>query len=182
MPEFDALIADSDRQRILQWTLDQGAVLVPDSHYLEPHYEEIRSIRKLDEFASERQFFVLRADWQSEKLHIKPYVNKYKGGGFYIAQRYGGPSLSYLLYPQRTERDRPILGRGSLHYYPSYYVGSPDQQVRPADTLKAFYAAAKRFLMKGGSRIEGKVRATWVAGEATKLLADKLAFPPWTVE
>ena len=103
MPQIDLLLANTDRVGLLHWTLEQGAVLVPAMHYHEPHYEEVRSAAKLEQFLSRRQFYVLRGDWQSEKLLMEPYVNKFKGAGFYIAQRYGGPSLSYLLYPQRED-------------------------------------------------------------------------------
>jgi hypothetical protein len=178
MPEFDVLLADADRYRILHWTLKQGAVLVPDLHYLEPHYEEIRSTTKLEPFLSSRQFYVLRGDWQLEKLHMKPYVNKFKGAGFYVAQRYGGPYVSYLLYPQRGENGRSILGRGSLDYYPLYYSISHAEPVIPGVSLKEFYAAATRVLKKESSRIKGKVRSVWVAEEATRLLTANLAFLP----
>jgi hypothetical protein len=103
MPEFDVVMAGSDRHRLLQWTLEQGAVLVPDVMYPEPYYEQISSVAKLEQFPSARLFFVLRGDWQVEKLRMSAHVTQFKGNGFLINQRYGGPALSYLLYPQREE-------------------------------------------------------------------------------
>ncbi len=182
MPQLDFLLADSDRFRLLHWTLEQGAVLVPDLHYLEPHYEEIRSVTGLEQFSSRRQFYVLRGDWQIERLLMKPYTNKLEGPGFYIAQRYGGPSLSYLLYPQREEQGRSILGRGTIDYYPFYYSSSNERQLEPSEPLKAFYSEASRLMKKGGIQLKGKVRSAWVACDAAELLSSKRAFAPepWT--
>jgi hypothetical protein len=179
MPQIDLLLADTDRVELLHWTLEQGAVLVPVMHYHEPHYEEVRSAAKLEQFLSRRQFYVLRGDWQSEKLRMEPYVNNFKGAGFYIAQRQGGPSLSYLLYPQREESGHAILGGGAIHYYPFYYSSSNgQQQLAPNDSLKEFYAEATRVMKKGGSRIKGRQRSVWVARDGAKLLASKQAAAP----
>ena len=178
MPQLDLLLADADRFRLLHWTLEQGAVLVPDLHYHEPQYEEVRSVAKLEPFLSQRQFYVLRGDWQVERLLMKPHINKFRGAGFYIAQRYGGPSLSYALYPQREEDGRSILGRGTIDYYPFYYSSSNERQLEPRESLKAFYAEATRLMKNGGSRIRGKLRSVWVACDGAKLLASKQAFAP----
>jgi hypothetical protein len=178
MPQMDLLLADANRIKLLCWTLEQGAILVPDLHYPEPHYEEVRSVAKLEQFLSRRQFYVLRGDWQVERLLMKPHINKLKGAGFYIAQRYGGPSLSYALYPQREDGGRSILGRGTIDYYPFYYSSSNERQLEPSETLKAFYTEATRLMKKSGSRIKGKLRSMWVACEGAKLLASKQAFAP----
>jgi hypothetical protein len=178
MPQMDLLLADADRIKLLYWTLEQGAVLVPDLHYAEPHYEEVRSVAKLEQFLSQRQFYVLRGDWQVERLLMKPHINKSKGPGFYIAQRYGGPSLSYLLYPQREEDGRAILGRGTIDYYPFYYSSSNEGQLEPSESLKAFYAEATRLMKNSGSRIKGRQRSVWVACDGAKLIASKQAFAP----
>src|SRR4051794_7267705 len=113
MPETDFLLADADRLRLLHWTLEQGAVLVPNQHYLEPRYEEIRTCADLDRFPSERMFFVLRSDWQVESLEMRPVNNKDQGPGFYISQRYAGPAITYLVYPERNSESQgpSILGR-----------------------------------------------------------------------
>lgn len=178
MPETDLLLTDSDRLTLLHWTLEQGAVLVPDLHYYEPHYEEIRSISKLEQFATEIKFYVLRDDWQVEKLLMNPYVNKFTGAGFRISQRYGGPALSYALYPLRKEGGRLILGRGTTDYYPFYYSIAGREKLYPNDTLKAFYAQAIRLMKHGGMRIKGKHRSVYVTQQGTQLLASRQVFAP----
>jgi hypothetical protein len=178
MPQFDVLIADGDRFRLLEWTLDQGAVLVPVQHYLEPHYEEVRSIKRLEQFQSCGHFFVLRGDWQREKLRMKPYVNKYKGGGFYITQRYGGPYVCYLLYPQRSEDNDVVLGRCSIDYYPWHYIGSVGDRVPPSSSLQMFYSAATRLLKTKGSRVRAAKRVTWITEEGARLLSINVARLP----
>lgn len=178
MPELDLLLATADRLRLLHWTLELGAVLVPDVHYAAPHYEEIRSLTKLEQFISARQFYVVRSDWQVEPLLMKPAVNKLKGGGFCIEQRYGGPALSYLLYPQREENGRSVLGRGAIHHYSFYYSRSDARRLGPGEPFKAFYAEATRLMKTDGSRIKGKVRSVWVACDGSKLLAAKQAAAP----
>ena len=178
MPALDLLLATADRLRLLHWTLELGAVLVPDVHYAAPHYEEIRSLSKLEQFIAARQFHVLRSDWQVEPLLMKPYVNKLKGGGFYIAQRYGGPALTYALYPQREENGRAVLGRGAIHHYSFYYSSADARRLGPGEPMKAFYAAATQLMKTGGSRLKGKVRGVWVACDGSKLLAAKQATPP----
>jgi hypothetical protein len=178
MAQLDLLLSDADRFRLLHWTLEHGAALVPDVHYPEPHYEEIRSVAKLQPFLSARTFYVLRSDWQTEKLVMKPHVNKLKGPGFYIAQRYGGPSLCYALYPQREDGGRSILGRGTIDYYPFYYSISNGRQLDPNPSMKSFYTEVTRLMKEGGSRIKGKLRSVWVAPDAGILLASKQASAP----
>jgi hypothetical protein len=179
MGEMDFLLTDAARQRLLHWTLGQGAILVPDEHYNEPAYEEIRSPAELERFAANTLFHVLRADWQVERLLMKPYVNKTMGPGFYIAQRYGGPALMYLLYPQREEDGRPMLGRGSISHYPFYHSAvEPQRRLEPGDSLKAFYRDATRFMKDDGLLLKATKRSAWVAREGVDLLRSGLIHAP----
>ena len=178
MAQLDLLLADGDRVRLLHWTLQQGAVLVPRVHHLEPHYEEIRTVAQLAPYLAERMFFVLNPDYQTEKLRMRAYVSQYRGAGFYIAQRYGGPSIHYLLYPQREEEGRLLLGIGSIDHYPFYYSNVDNRRLDASPALKAFYARATRFMKQGALRIQGEQRTYWVAQEGAALLAGRRAFVP----
>jgi len=180
MPETDFLLADADRLRLLHWSLEQGAVLIPGQHYFEPRYEEIRTRADLERFPSERQFFVLRSDWQVEPLEMRPVNNKYLGPGFYIAQRYGGPAASYLVYPERNSEveGRSILGRGNIHHYPHYFSTVGENRLDPGPALKRFYAEATRQMKSQGAKLKGKRRIVWIARDGVRRLESKQAVVP----
>jgi hypothetical protein len=186
MPDLEFVMADSDRLRLLEWTFRQGARLVADLHYSECHYEEIDSVSKLQLSLPHPYFFVLRHDWQKEGLLMKPVVNKFKGPGFYIAQRVGGPALHYRLFPQRDCDGGSLLGGGTVGYYPFYYSSIDGGRTLAANQfLKGFYSDATGLLKAGGRRIsvrvKGKPRSApgfWVAQDAMKLLASKQVSAP----
>lgn len=85
---------------------------MPDAHYGSAQFSAVSAGDELRELLSERQFWVVRRDWKVEDLVLHPVDNQDLGAGFRVSQRYGGPTISYLLYPKHTEHGKTMLGRG----------------------------------------------------------------------
>jgi hypothetical protein len=160
---MDLLLTDEDRERLLRWTLKQKASIVPDNHYREPGYVAVSSPEQIVELVPHRQYFVIRADWQLEDLLMRPVVNEHEGPGFYIAQRYGGPAIDYLLYPEHIENGQRTLGRGAVHHYPHYYSAKDNQKVALPRAMRDFFAQLSRFIRADAVCLKGKERAVWMS-------------------
>lgn len=165
--EIDLLLTDEDRKRLLCWTLEQGASIVPDLHYKEPRYSAVSTIEQINELASYRHFFVLRADWQIDDLLMRPVVNKHEGPGYYIAQRYGGPAIDYMLYPEHGEVGHTTLGRGSVAYYSHYFAIADGRKVTPPPAMKSFFSQLSQFIRTESVCLKGKKRSAWLSRSAS---------------
>lgn len=173
------LLTDSDREQLLKWTLGEGASIVVSKFYKVPRYLVVDSSAHLGKVMSENQLFVVHPDWQLEDLVMSSVVNKHEGPVFYIAQRYGGPAIDYLLYPERVEGEKVILGRGSVHHYPHYYSARDAGEVLPVPpAMREFYSRLARFLKKDAVRLKGEIQSVWLSRSTAEQVAAGTKFVP----
>lgn len=150
-------------RRSLRWTVERGAAIVPDRIYKEPRYDLVATPEKIDSLLADRQFWVFHPEWVREDLLLKPVVNQHTGPGYYIAQRYGGPAIRYLLYPEKNKDGCETLGRGSVDYYPTYY-SSIDRSEFPAPPgLVSFFRDVKDGIAQRSKKVVSRQAAAWIS-------------------
>lgn len=162
MPQIDLLLSNSDREAVLHSALRRGAVIVPDRLYVAQSYDLIAREEDVKQLAADRQFWIFCPDWISEDLLLKPVVHKELGPRFYIAQRYGGPALRYVLYPERTDVSPPALGSGSVDYYPHYYSSRSDSRLMPPEHMIKFFKQTRDEIKSNSACIKADRDAVWV--------------------
>jgi hypothetical protein len=171
MAQVDFILTDADRERLLRWTLAQQAIIVPDAHYRGARVSSVSAADELRELLSERQFWVMRRDWKVEDLVLHPVDNQDLGAGFRVSQRYGGPTISYLLYPEHTEHGNTVLGRGSVHHYPFYYSSVDNRKIIPSPEFKRFFKEVTRFVKTDAICLKGKQRSVWLTRAAAEAIS-----------
>lgn len=181
MAELDFLLTNSEREQLFRWTLELGALIVPDEHYKEPRHKVVSDIDGLNELLSNRQFWIIRKDWLEEELPLHAVDNLHSGAGFRVSQRYGGPAISYLLYPEYSDEGRTILGRGSVHYYPHYYSKVDNRRIEPPEAMKQFFKSVAKFIKKDGVQLKSERRSIWLTKWARDAAVDgsKDVPPEW---
>jgi hypothetical protein len=163
--EFYCTADEGDQ--LLNWALGEGASLVPDEHYDEPHHVTITDITELADWSSTVQFFVVHPDWQLEPLCMRPYVHRTKGGGFYLSQRDGGPSIVVARYRARSTEDCPsTLAGGMIGTFPFYYSMPSSSRITPTAEFRRFSKRMADRIRRGGQCLRTGPRAWWFTSSA----------------
>ncbi|HUO96096.1 MAG TPA: hypothetical protein VMT92_07670 [Steroidobacteraceae bacterium] len=156
-----------EQDQLLQWVLEQGASLVPDQHYIEPHCVTITSDAELAQWRTTAKFFVVRPDWQMEPLHLRPYIHQTKGGGFYVSGRDGGPSIELALYrAHRENTESETLAGGMIGTYPFYCSMRSSTRMTPNPAFRKFSRCMADQVRRGGRALKIGKRVWWLTAGA----------------
>ena len=169
-----------EQDQLLHWALNAGAALVPDVHYDEPHVMTITATAQLAGCGKTVQFCVVHPDWQVEPLHMRPYVHRTKGGGFYISQRDGGPSILLALYRAGCVDDRADgLFAGMVATFPFYYSTSSAVRITPNAAYRNFAKRMANEIRRGGRSLKIENQVSWLtAGAWANAQRDLGELPP----
>jgi hypothetical protein len=183
MSEIEFLMTNAERIALLRKVLEEGAAIIPDKQYAEKKCSLITSLDQIDDLLDHRLYFVLRSDWKVEDLVMRSF-SKDGQETYHLAQRYGGPTINMLLYPEGSLDGQPVLGRGSLHYYPFYYSGIDGAHLDPPKAMKDFFSNMSRFVKTGAVRLVGRVRSSWLSKSSLEAVsAGRIRLPSeWSID
>ncbi|MEO5583681.1 MAG: hypothetical protein ABIR66_13405 [Saprospiraceae bacterium] len=165
MPQFDFIINEKERIKVIQFAFKNGCKIVPGGHYQTNTYPEITNISGYEKNCKDDPLlFLLNEKYSFNPLEFDSFTKENKKT-FFLQQRHGGPAIDFFS-PIHGERQNKIVGPGLIAIYPTYYVG--DKTVVPNKEFKDIYNLLTGYIKRISIKIELNIRTFYLGNNTAQ--------------
>jgi len=171
MAAFNFILDNEDQIRLINFLLEDGAVLVPDLFYKKKRYQVIKNAQ--EQIDLERNLKTKGPTFVSWNCYDQyPYIfhsiKRDEGLRYSLTSKSGGPYIELLLCGENKKEYGYLLTTGFVAHYSCYWIDELDENIPMCQPLKEKYKEVVKFIKKGSKKLKAGRRVYWVGEKAFK--------------
>ena len=168
MPDMTIIRDREDELLLVSRIFNEQGKIIPDLHYVTPHYQEIRCLNEYSNARSEAgQFFSVFDLYAQVPFELGKVDGGYYDGQYFVYPRIGGPTIDLLTSVEYEKEDTHWISDGGLSHYPSYRNTLTNEMTPAPEELKAIYKRLVKEIRRESKLIQGDSGRKYYIGPHT---------------